>query len=59
MRRLVPLVGYLLLAAALLVLAPAVLSDFRLSLLARFCTFAIVAVGIGLAWGREIGRAHV
>jgi urea transport system permease protein len=52
MRRLVPLVGYLLLAAALLVLAPAVLSDFRLSLLARFCTFAIVAVGIGLAWGR-------
>ncbi len=31
---------------------PAVLSDFRLSLLGKFLCFAIVAVGIGLAWGR-------
>lgn len=40
--------------AALLLfgLAPALLSDFRLSLLAKFLCFAIVAVGIGLAWGR-------
>jgi len=36
----------------LFVLAPALLSDFRLSLLAKFLCFAIVAVGIGLAWGR-------
>lgn len=41
-------------AAAVLLfgLAPALLSDFRLGLLAKFLCFAIVAVGIGLAWGR-------
>ncbi|MER6941709.1 urea ABC transporter permease subunit UrtC, partial [Nocardioides sp. NPDC000441] len=47
-----PYVGWLLLAVALLVLAPAVLSDFRLGLLAKYCCYAIAAVGIGLAWGR-------
>ena len=41
-----------LVAASLLLLAPAVLSDFRLSLLAKFLCFAIIAVGIGLAWGQ-------
>jgi urea transport system permease protein len=46
------LFGFVLGALALLVLAPAVLSDFRLSLLGRFVCYAIVAVGIGLAWGR-------
>ena len=46
------LFGFVLGALALLVVAPAVLSDFRLSLLARFVCYAIVAVGIGLAWGR-------
>nr|WP_257570847.1 urea ABC transporter permease subunit UrtC [Streptomyces sp. NP160] len=40
------------LAVALLVLAPLVLSDFRLALLGKFICFAIVAVGIGIAWGR-------
>ena len=44
--------GFVLGAVALLVVAPAVLSDFRLSLLGRFVCLAIVAVGIGLAWGR-------
>lgn len=42
-------------AAALVLLfgvAPLVLSDFRLRLLAQFLCFAMVAVGIGLAWGR-------
>ncbi|MEV3904241.1 urea ABC transporter permease subunit UrtC [Mycobacterium sp. NPDC050551] len=39
-------------ALVLFVAAPAVLSDFRLGLLAKFLCFAIVAVGIGLAWGR-------
>lgn len=40
--------------AALLIfgLAPLLLSDFRLSLLAKFFCYAIVASGIGLAWGR-------
>ncbi len=46
------LLGFVLGALVLLVVAPAVLSDFRLSLLGRFVCFAIVAVGIGLAWGR-------
>jgi urea transport system permease protein len=44
--------GFVLAALVLLVAAPAVLSDFRLSLLGRFVCYAIVAVGIGLAWGR-------
>lgn len=39
-------------AAVLFIVAPVVLSDFRLNLLAKFLCFAIVAVGIGLAWGR-------
>ena len=33
-------------------LAPLLLSDFRLSLLAKFFCYGIVATGIGLAWGR-------
>ena len=36
----------------LFVVAPNVLSDFRLNLLAKFICLAMVAVGIGLAWGR-------
>lgn len=44
--------GIALAAALLLGLAPAVLSDFRLNLLAKFLCLAMVAVGIGLAWGR-------
>jgi urea transport system permease protein len=39
-------------AVVLFGLVPVALSDFRLSLLAKFLCFAIVAVGIGLAWGR-------
>jgi urea transport system permease protein len=46
------LLGIGLLALALLVLAPAILSDFRLGNLGKYCCWAIVAVGIGLAWGR-------
>ncbi|MGH2839996.1 MAG: urea ABC transporter permease subunit UrtC [Solirubrobacteraceae bacterium] len=45
-------VRFALMAVSLLLVAPAVLSDFRLSLLAKFLCFAIVAVGIGLAWGQ-------
>lgn len=40
------------LAVALLVVAPATLSIFRLDLLAKYLCWAIVAVGVGLAWGR-------
>ncbi|MFD4181123.1 urea ABC transporter permease subunit UrtC, partial [Rhodococcus sp. NPDC058514] len=47
-----PLAGFALAALVLFGLAPAVLSDFRLNLLGKFLCFAIVAVGIGLAWGR-------
>lgn len=44
--------GFAIAAILLFAVAPAVLSDFRLSLLGKFICFAIVAVGIGLAWGR-------
>ncbi|MEC3951437.1 urea ABC transporter permease subunit UrtC [Nocardia sp. CDC153] len=44
--------GFAIAALVLFGIAPAVLTDFRLSLLAKFLCFAIVAVGIGLAWGR-------
>ncbi|TQF69412.1 urea ABC transporter permease subunit UrtC [Rhodococcus spelaei] len=44
--------GFALAAVVLFGLAPALLSDFRLNLLAKFLCFALVAVGIGLAWGR-------
>lgn len=36
---------------ALLVVAPAALSGFRLSLLAQYLCFAIIAIGIDLCWG--------
>ena len=44
--------GFVLAAVLLFAVAPAVLSDFRLGLLGKFLCFAIVAAGIGLAWGR-------
>jgi len=44
--------GFAVASVVLLGVAPALLSDFRLNLLAKFLCFAIVAVGIGLAWGR-------
>ena len=46
------LVRFALMAVTLLLIAPSVLSDFRLSLLAKFLCFAIIAIGIGLAWGQ-------
>ncbi|WP_330250757.1 urea ABC transporter permease subunit UrtC [Nocardia sp. NBC_00565] len=44
--------GFVVAAILLFAVAPAALSDFRLNLLAKFLCFAIVAAGIGLAWGR-------
>lgn len=46
------LAGFAAVAVALFAVAPSVLSTFRLSLLGQFVCFAMVAVGIGLAWGR-------
>ncbi len=40
-----------ILAAVVLLLLPLVLSDFRLNLLGKFLTFAIVAIAIDLIWG--------
>ena len=45
-----PLVALVL--VAVLAAAPLLLSSFRLSLLAKFLCLAMVAVGIGLAWGQ-------
>jgi urea transport system permease protein len=47
-----PLLGIAVLAVLLLVVAPAMLSPFRLGNLGKYCAWAIAAVGIGLAWGR-------
>lgn len=47
-----PLGGVALLALLLLVVAPAALDQFRLNNLGRYCSYAIAAVGIGIAWGR-------
>jgi urea transport system permease protein len=44
--------GFALTAVVLFAVAPTLLGDFRLSLLAKYLCMAIVAVGIGLAWGR-------
>ena len=44
--------GFAAAAVLLLVAAPALLPVFSLGLLGKFLCFAIVAVGIGLAWGR-------
>ncbi len=41
----------LLIALAVLLLAPTVVSDFRLNLLGKFLCFAILAIGVDLAWG--------
>jgi urea transport system permease protein len=43
--------AFLLIGFVALVVLPAVMSDFRLGLLAKYLCFAIVAVGIDLAWG--------
>ena len=44
--------GFAVAAVLLFAVAPAVLTPFRLDLLGKYLCYAIVAVGIGLAWGR-------
>jgi urea transport system permease protein len=43
--------GFVACAVLLLLVAPAVLSEFRLGLLSKYLCFAILAVGIAIAWG--------
>ncbi len=45
-------IGVALVALGFLVLAPATLSDFGLNLFTKYLCYAIIAVGIGLAWGQ-------
>jgi urea transport system permease protein len=45
-------IGLALAAIVLYVLAPSLLTPFRLSLLGKYLCWAMVAVGIGLAWGK-------
>jgi urea transport system permease protein len=45
------LLGFVACAVLLLVVMPALLSDFRLNLLAKYLCFAIVALGIAIVWG--------
>ncbi|MGO1949673.1 MAG: urea ABC transporter permease subunit UrtC [Mycobacteriaceae bacterium] len=45
-------VGLIALGIALLVVAPAVFTPFALNQMGRFVCYGIVAVGIGIAWGR-------
>ena len=45
-------IGLAIGAVLLFLVAPALLTDFRLNLLGKYLCFAIIAVGIGLAWGR-------
>lgn len=47
-----PLIGIAVFAVLLLVVAPAVLSMHWINNLGKYCCWAIVGVGIGLAWGR-------
>lgn len=47
-----PLIGIGVFAILLLAVAPAVLSIHWINNLGKYCSWAIVAVGIGLAWGR-------
>ncbi len=43
--------GLLISGLCLLFLMPALLTDFRLDLLAKFVCFAIIAIGVDIAWG--------
>ena len=43
--------GIFFLGCIVLLILPLILSDFRLNLLGKFLTFAIVALGIDLVWG--------
>jgi urea transport system permease protein len=45
-------IGIIVFAIVMLVVLPEALSAFRLNNMAKYCAWAMAAVGIGLAWGR-------
>ncbi|WP_299605261.1 MULTISPECIES: urea ABC transporter permease subunit UrtC [Roseobacteraceae] len=45
------LIGFLILAAVIFLLLPAMLDSFRLNLFGKYLTYAFVAVGLALCWG--------
>lgn len=44
-------IGLILSGILLLFFAPAMLTEFRLDLLAKYCCYAMIAIGVDLAWG--------
>jgi urea transport system permease protein len=44
-------VGFLLLAALILIVLPGTLSDFRLNMAGKYLTYAFVALGLVICWG--------
>lgn len=45
------LIGFLVLAAIIFLVFPAVLDSFRLNLFGKYLTYAFVAIGLALCWG--------
>ena len=45
-------IGFALVALGFVVLIPSTLSDFGLNLFTKYLCYALIAVGIGLAWGQ-------
>ncbi|MEM6889809.1 MAG: urea ABC transporter permease subunit UrtC [Pseudomonadota bacterium] len=45
------LIGFLILAAVIFLLLPAMLDSFRLNLFGKYLTYAFVAIGLSLCWG--------
>ncbi len=44
-------IGLIISAIVLLLIAPALLTEFRIDLLAKYACFAMIAIGVDLAWG--------
>ena len=44
-------IGFIVLAAIILLLLPALLDSFRLNLFGKYLTYAFVAIGLALCWG--------
>ena len=45
------IIGFVILAALIFIILPAVLDNFRLNLFGKYLTYAFVAVGLALCWG--------
>ncbi len=51
LQRSIRFISFVVVALIVLIVLPVTLSDFQISLLGRFFTYAIVAVGLDLLWG--------